>query len=463
MIQNANFLSLMTISHIIDTCKLQNPKPDTVCGASSGQSAAGLEVEHDDSKQPLTPEEQARKAQAYQKQCDEIKAMKAQGQQWTPGDGEEIKDYGFSDQTKDPEADKVDLSGTKGLAEVRNLPDISQMTDEQVKQELQSYGIQHDGVSDSKLRGFLSDARNSRAEHDIGSDKVDGHIGTYVQGRNLYCTVLSNLDSMSDEQIRNLYQVEIDSNGQKQYRVTFPMDIGSEDKSVVITQQELDSHTITVTGDDGEPRTLSAFPTGDADVTMITMAFVKRFGPGITDGGAWSFQTQNVFRRPEQSKLLDNQHLEDIEDYSSLPKDSMFAILEMGEVARKTDSSGKPYTITPLFNEDLSWLPKQERITALASEGIITTLSDGRKACICSKGIYLSDGTVISGGHAMAYRGYDEQTGEIIISGSEFNNQSEVRVPKDLMPFFCTASTEGTAGVAQTPQPGAEEITKFRL
>ena len=67
MIQNANFLSLMTISHIIDTCKLQNPKPDTVCGASSGQSAAGLEVEHDDSKQPLTPEEQARKAQAYQK------------------------------------------------------------------------------------------------------------------------------------------------------------------------------------------------------------------------------------------------------------------------------------------------------------------------------------------------------------------------------------------------------------
>ena len=53
----------------------------------------------------------------------------------------------------------------------------------------------------------------------------------------------------------------------------------------------------------------------------------------------------------------------------------------------------------------------------------------------------------------MSIRGYDDATGELVISGSEFNNMSEIRIPGELSRYLEAASTAETPGVANTPEP----------
>ena len=57
----------------------------------------------------------------------------------------------------------------------------------------------------------------------------------------------------------------------------------------------------------------------------------------------------------------------------------------------------------------------------------------------------------------MEIRKYDDTTKELIISGSEFNNMSEVRIPIELLQFYETASLPGTPGVEETPDPGIKD------
>lgn len=334
----------------------------------------------------------------------------------------------------------------RGLDEVHNLKDISQMTPDEIHEELTTYGVT---ISSSEERNIanLTRARDVRAVHDKGSDDVDGHIGTYIQGQSKYCTVLAHLDNMSDEEIQSMVQTKTDENGQKVYVVTFPSDQGTEGNSVVVTEAELKSGEITVTEGNGEQRTLKDFPKGDADITMITMAYVKRFGSNISDNGAWIFNVENRFAMPGTQQFKDNQFLEDITDYSTLVGRSI-CFLNEGEIARKG------YEVKSLTNEDLSWISNTtERNSASACAGLVTTLSDGRNVCITKNGIILSDGTKIENYHAMSVKGYDAQTKELIISGSEFNNMTQVRVPVELLKFMETAGHEGFPGVDRTPLP----------
>ena len=351
----------------------------------------------------------------------------------------------FSSKSKD-----ADMCGARNLKENRNLKDISQMSKEEMIEELESYGINTENMKDIKIKRTLESAREERIKHDIGSSEIDGHIGTYSQGKSLYCTVLAQLDTLSDKEVAELYthdprEPKIDSNGKKYWEVKFPCD-DNNDKTVIVTEDELDNKTIIVE-ENGKPREVADFPEGDKDVTLLTMAFVKRFGTDITDNGAWAFQTKNKFVSSSESIYMDNQHLEDftIDDFKNMPPHSQIGLLNREELARKgIDVSGE--------NLDLSWLSPKEQISLIEPWGTFE-LSNGIKGCIDKSGILLSDGTKIVSFHALSVRGFDEKTNELIVSQNEFGNLSELRIPIELAKFFETASLPDTHGVKKTPIP----------
>lgn len=347
----------------------------------------------------------------------------------------------------------ANLSGARDLKEEHHLKDMSQMSKEEIIAELQSYGINTENMKDVKIKRTLESAREERIKHDIGSNEVDGHIGTYSQGKSLYCTVLAQLDTLSDEEVAGLFthnpkEPKIDSNGKKYWEVKFPCD-DNNDKTVIISDDELRDKTIVIE-ENGNIREVADFPEGDKDVTLLTMAFVKRFGTHITDNGAWAFQTKNKFVSSSESIYMDNQHLEDftINDFKNMPPHSQIGLLNREELARKgIDTSGE--------NIDLSWLTPKEQLEVL-EPWLTFQLSNGIKGCIGKAGIQLSNGTKIASFHALSVRGFDEETRELIVSQNEFGNLSELRIPIELARFIETASLPDTNGVKRTPIPDIE-------
>ena len=351
-------------------------------------------------------------------------------------------------------SENSNFKGASGFEEKRNLKDASQMSRDEMAEELQSYGINTENLSDIKIQRTLVAARQERAKSDLGSDEVDGHIGTYAQGKSKYCSVLAQLDSFSDEDVANMFthnpkEPKIDSEGKKYWEVKFPCD-EDNDRTVIITENELNNKAIIVE-ENGAQREVADFPEGDNDVTLLTMAFVKRFGTRISDKGAWAFQTKNKFTPSSQEQYVDNQHLEDftVYDFKNMPPYSQVNILSKDELAKKgIDISGE--------NMDLSWVSKKQQ-SELAEIWGTYELSNGLKMCIGKCGVMLSDGTKISVGHALSYRGFDEKTNELIVSQNEYNNLSELRIPMELAPFLETASKPNAPGVDKTPTPDVQE------
>ena len=331
----------------------------------------------------------------------------------------------------------------------KDLKTISLMSSEEIEAELVSYGVEISEEWKSnikKLRILLNNARNTIANEDKNSDIVDFHIGTYTQGINMCCSVLAQLDTMSDNEIKDMIQIKEDSDNKLSYYVTFPQDKWNDKATVKITEEELNSWILTI-NEDWQERTLDNLPKGDKDVTLIIMAFIKRFWADFVDIWDRQYRTQNKFRKPTESKLKDNQHFEDIQDYKNLPLHSTIWILSPDEI-RKKGIDFRPQT-----DEEVSWIEDKQIQREAKTWANITTLSNGKKACITQSSVCISDWTVIPVGHGMSLRWYDEKSEELIISGSEFNNMSEVRIPKELFIFLETASLEWTPGVDKTPQP----------
>jgi len=350
---------------------------------------------------------------------------------------------------------KIDVNPEILKEEMRkDLKTISLMSTEEIEAELELYGVEiPEEYKDSrkKLEDLLNDARITIANEDKNSDIIDFHIGTYTQNKySKYCTVLSQLDTMSDDEIRDMIQIKEDSDNKLSYYVTFPQDKWNDNAAVQVTEEELNSWSLTI-NENWEDRIVNNFPRGDKDVTLITMAFVKRFWTKIIDGWAWTYNTQNKFRLPTESKLKDNQYFEDIQDYSNLPQHSIVGFLNPDEMRRK----GIDFRLQA--EEEVSWiknnLVKEEATSSLGWGAAIVELSNGKKVCITIAHIYISDWTLIPNIHAMSVRWYDEASEELIVSGSEYNNISEVRIPKELFIFMETASPEWTPGVDKTPEP----------
>ena len=344
------------------------------------------------------------------------------------------------------------MSGAREKEEVCNLKDLSQMSKDEMVEELESYGVDTNALSEQKLRSMLEQARKERIKYDKGSDGIDGHIGTYSQGINRYCTVLAELDTLSDEELAQIYNKEpkVDANGEKYWEVKFPCD-NDTDITVIITEEELRNRAVTIKDENGNEREIADFPEGDDDVLLLTMAYVKRFSGDITDNGAWAFKTKNNFVPSDKPQYKDNQHLEDYTsaDFMNLPKHSQVGLLNKEELERKGIS-------TEANDIDLSWLPPIEQARVRSSVWGTFELSDGRKGYYGSMGIVLSDGTKIVSGHALSVRGYDSDTNELIVSQNEFGNLTELRIPMELAKFFETASLDNAPGVKRTPQPEFE-------
>lgn len=303
---------------------------------------------------------------------------------------------------------KKTIYGFKGqdIEENKKLKDSTQMSKEEIIAELDTYGIKQDNnLSLVQLRKILNEVRDERSNYDSNSDIVDGHIGTFVQGDNSMCTLLSLLDTMTDEQIKNLYEQKVDDNGKIYYEVTFPRDKESG-HTVIITQEELDNKSITVEDND-ELREVVGFSTGDADVTLLEMAYTKRFGTDLFDNGGWINVTKNkiLSKNPKRPDFKSNKNLENIQDYSKIPQKTTIASLKIDEIADK----------------------------GLA---IRTELPDGRQALFTTGKIIISDGTEINLDHAMSVRRFDAETNELIVSGNSFNSSSELRLPAELLKYF---------------------------
>ena len=327
----------------------------------------------------------------------------------------------------------------------KDLKTISLMSSEEIEAELVSYGVEISEEWKSnikKLRILLNNARNTIANEDKNSDIVDFHIGTYTQGINMCCSVLAQLDTMSDNEIKDMIQIKEDSDNKLSYYVTFPQDKWNDKATVKITEEELNSWILTI-NEDWQERTLDNLPKGDKDVTLIIMAFIKRFWADFVDIWDRQYRTQNKFRKPTESKLKDNQHFEDIQDYKNLPLHSTIWILSPDEI-RKKGIDFRPQT-----DEEVSWIENEDvKMEASNKWAIITTLFNGKKVCIIKGSMYISDWTIIPWAHGMYFGWYDEKSGELIVSGGE----SEVRIPKELFVFFETNSLGWISGADKIHQ-----------
>lgn len=294
----------------------------------------------------------------------------------------------------------------KNLPETKTLKEPKQMSDSQIQEELSEYGIEDIPTKRKKLLIMLNELRTQRAIYDENSDIVDGHIGTYAQPENNnMCSLLAQIDTMSDEEITKLYQIKTDANGNKFYEVKFPQ----AQEAVVVTAEEIENGEIII-NENGETRVLSNFTKGDADVRMLEMAFIRSFGAETMLNGAWGYNTQN--RLSSDNLYGYTQNLENISDYNSIPQNAIFSLLDNDEQNSKN-------------------LPKE------------TVLSTGQKVTInLINELVISDNNgnsyTIVPQHALQFRGYDENTNEIILSGNSMNNLSEMRIPADpqLLKYF---------------------------
>lgn len=295
----------------------------------------------------------------------------------------------------------------KNLQETKKLPEPEQMSNEDIIAELKEYGVDNVSTGRKKLLNTLNDQRWQRALFDEGSDEVDGHIGTYNQPNgSMMCSLLAQLDTMTDEEISKLYTEKTDNNGKKYYEVKFP----NAPSSVTVTAEEIDNGEITLT-EDGEERVFSDFTTGDADVRMFEMAYLKAFGAELMERGDWAYNTQNNLNSDTSVTYNYTQRAEDITDYTSIPRNTIFSILTPEEQAGKNLSSelelsnGQKLTITPFNDIKISGNGQSYTITPY---------------------------------HALQFRGYDSEAKEIILSGNSANNLSEIRLPADpkLLGYF---------------------------
>ena len=121
----------------------------------------------------------------------------------------------------------------------KDLKTVSSMSSEEIKAELKSYSVEITEKAEDniiELRKLLNNARNTIAIEDKNSNIIDFHIGTYIQGESKYCTVLAQLDTMTDDEIKDMIQTEEDSDNKISYHVTFP-----NGDATVISEEELNS------------------------------------------------------------------------------------------------------------------------------------------------------------------------------------------------------------------------------
>lgn len=342
----------------------------------------------------------------------------------------------------------------QGLPESQHLKTIDSMSYQEVLDEIKQYIPDFDETQNSEKtnRKILSDIRQQNIIADVNSDIVDFHIGTFKQHSIGSCTLLSQLDNMTDDKMHKIVKKKQDEQG-TYYEVTFPMDYGQEDKSVVVREEELNEGIIIEHEGKKYKIDASKFTEGDADVKLMEMAFIKRFGYNINSGIDLS-NIQKAFTFPDEAQmggvhnvteeLLMKSNHSSIEVIAlsdgTMPKDFSYAEefhSETGAIASWSISKNdrkiammnlKSIGVNTEGFEKLSNAEFLDRVSPYLSEkfGFTATLQvDGQDVMI--------------EGHAHSLKGYNPET-KIVTIANPYASNEDIEIPLDIAEKFLAIS-----------------------
>lgn len=242
------------------------------------------------------------------------------------------------------------------------------------------------------------------ALNDKNSDKIDYHIGSFVQGTNNNCTFLSALATLPDKLIKEAITVK--ENGDCE--VCFPAD--KEKKVITITKGEIDNRIIRQDG-----KTYKYFSSGDKDVLVLEMALLKRFGDIYSEG----FNFKDLNEEMEQSINTTSSNIVRGLFYKN-PKG-----VDSIHLKEKDLENIKPGTT-------ISLLSKSEQIFMSAQYPEDDVIADKADRII------LKDYTTLYYGHSYSLIKYDKKEQKLYL-GDPTNTTFVVKVPVSMLDLLSVA------------------------
>lgn len=344
------------------------------------------------------------------------------------------------------------ISNTQ-LKEQTNLKPTEIMTREEIIAEIQKYDENFSPSESTKTSLITKTLENFRLNNNLtdeNSDIVDRHIGTFNQGSLGSCTLLSQLCGMSDDDMKKIIQEKSDDNG-TYYEVTFPMDANDSSKKIRVSSDEILNNEIIVNYN-GKDYPVSGFSSGDADVTLMEMAFIKRFGINGFAIGIDSKNTHNIFTYPDETKSESEQNITE-EKLQSTTR----ATLQMKDYRLLDDSFSYLNRFTSQNNISVEWgLDSSQRKICeetLKNLGVDTSkykeLSDAEFLDETEKylgdnynfagHLKLSNGIKLLENHAYAFKSYNPETKEVTIANPHKNNE-DIVIPYDIAEKYLSIS-----------------------
>ena len=292
------------------------------------------------------------------------------------------------------------LDKEKLWTEKKGQKAVADMTEKEILAEFDTYE-----TDKNRNPNIINSIRKERNNFDENSDIVDWHIGTYNQGMLQTCTILAAAEALSEDNLRNIYTKKQDKNGNVYYEVNFPSDRGR--KPVKVTQEEINNMSIKK-----GRKEIVGFSTGDKDVLLLEMAYIKRYGTNILKNG------ENAVN------IISRMYNKNANFYSNITE----------ELLNKQDI---PKIISLL---DLQTLRTEKNITKGEIE-----LSSGKKAKLYMSNedptnidneiLKLPSGSIIYKNHAYIVKGYNPKTQEVTVSSSH-ENSTDIIIPFELMKLF---------------------------
>ena len=365
-------------------------------------------------------------------------------------------------------------------SERKDLKMIETMTRDEIISELLEYDKNYtvkDETDTHTLKKYLQEARVFNIENDEKSDIIDYHIGTFAQGSHGTCTLLSKINGLSAEVLERIYQEDPKDSGN--YKVTFPIDYGNAEKTVIITKEELENGQIKIKGDDSKDYTLNDFSKGDKDVTLLEMAFMKRFGTFISLHGADIKMIEEIFTFPEDKTkrvLPDEQRT--AESYT-ITEDKIIQALQDGnhpivgvilasklpadfsyqDVVEIRTANGESFTASWGFASEVDEFEARRNLKILLGENspIYSQIDDmpvgefmdlankfvgGKSVDVSNEygygflgSIILSNGVSVSENHALSIVDYNPETKTVMLANPNCNS-ALLSIPLEIMEKF---------------------------
>lgn len=361
---------------------------------------------------------------------------------------------------------KEPLKSDKTYTESNGLKPVSLMNIDEVLNEIQNLDLDFVYTEDQDikiLRKTLLTLRYEQSTFDKNSDIVDYNIGSFNQGFFGSCTMLSSINGLTENQLRQMIEEGV-KNGKEGYYVTFPIDMHlnnnngyTKTNTQFISKEELQSQEIVI-----EDKTLTGFSTGDLDVSLIEMAYIKRFGVDIVYNGADLKIVREIFAFPEDnyrpisdSKTLPEDYMITEEKLLEASQEGKHAVVALKHARNLPDNFSYTENFSSKYSDiSTSWeLYGADKIMARKNLKRDLNLSDEefskyQSMSDCefmdianrfisnsfgfSAGLKLSNGLEITENHAFSVVSYNSETKIVTLSDPHANNES-IEIPLDIM------------------------------